>query len=184
MQTSSNNMVSELATSQIPDNPQLFEQLFRSHYPMLCNFAKKFTGNLESAEEIVQEVFVKLWEKKRYIEFEGSIGAYLVTAVKNSSFNYIKHQKIKQSSESKIREENYPNAFHEADDLSHSELNTIILSAISKLPAQRKKVFSLSRHEGLKYSEIAEQMNISVKTVEAQMCKALSFLRSELKEYI
>ena len=177
-------MVSQPDLLQIPDDPRLFEELFRSYYKMLCNIAQKFTGNLEAAEEIVQDIFVKLWEKKRYIEFEGSIGAYLVTAVKNSSFNYIKHQKIKKNSENQVREENYPTVYYEADDSSTGELNAIILNAISKLPEQRQKVFRLSRHEGLKYNEIAERMGLSVKTVEAQMCKALSFLRNELKEYI
>lgn len=161
-----------------------FEMIFRSHYQVLCNYAYSFVQDKDEAEEIVQETFLNIWEKRADIHIELSLKSYLYRAVRNSCLNAIKHENIKKkhAMESKA-----------ASDISHdtvsqaivsSELDQRIGEALLALPPQCRLIFQLSRFEELKYAEIATQLNISIKTVENQMGKALKIMRDQLKEYL
>ena len=164
--------------------PNEFEKFFKEKYRTLCYIANKYVKDIYIAEEIVQDVFVKLWEKKDQILIKGSISAYITTSVKNNSLNYLKHASIVKSYEKNELSRLANDASDTEEEMHDIELETAILNAIAELPPQRKKVFMFSRIDGLKYYEIAEKMGLSVKTVEAQMGKALKHLRIKLKDYI
>lgn len=161
-----------------------FERLFKAKYNPLCAFASGIIKDSDAAEEIVQEVFVKLWAQRDKIDVSASISSYLYSAVRNAALNAIKHLQVKEAykKQNKIERDNAENVI--SDALIGSELEQKINVAISRLPSERKKIFLLSRTEGLKYKEIAEKLEISVKTVENQMGKALASLRNELAEFI
>jgi RNA polymerase sigma-70 factor (ECF subfamily) len=165
-------------------NKSAFETLFKSHYANLCGYAVKYVWELEQAEEIVQDLFFNIWNKRSDLYISSSIESYLFRAVRNACLNYLKHRKIRDNYASSVQEVHNPGLGQVDDPVETLELQKKIDESIESMPPERKKIFLLSRHEGLKYKEIAEQLGISVKTVEAQMGKALKFLREELKEFI
>ncbi len=160
-----------------------FEKIFNAHYSILCAYANNFLKDADASEEVVQEVLFKLWTNRESIIITSSIQSYLFRAIRNASLNVLKHVNIRE--DYKVQ-----NEYERADELSSedemivSELDQRIRAAIDQLPIERKKVFILSRYDGLKYKEIADKLNISVSTVENQMVKALKFLREELKDYL
>lgn len=161
-----------------------FEMLFREHFTGLCYFARKYTGDLDTAKEIVHSVFIRIWEIRSEFDWDKPAKSYLFTAVYNRSLNYVRNNKKFVSHEEasslnlKTDETVYSN------DLETAELQSRIKSAIGRLPEKCREVFGLSRFENKKYAEIALLLNISVKTVEAQMSKALYILKEELKDYL
>ena len=160
-----------------------FESLFNSHYSELCSYANMFLKDLDAAEEIVQDLFVKFWENRESIKIASSVRSYLFTSVRNSCLNFIKHLKIEESYKKHNESERESGSVTVDEEFEGSELEMQIRKAIDKLPPERKKVFIMSRFEGLKYREIAEKSGISIKTVENQMGKAIKFLRHELADY-
>ena len=165
-------------------NKNAFETLFKSHYANLCGYAVKYVWELEQAEEIVQDLFFNIWNKRSDLYISSSIEAYLFRAVRNACLNYLKHKKIRDNYVSAVQEHYNPGLRLDENPVETLELQTKIDEAIDSMPPERKKVFLLSRYEGLKYKEIADRLGISVKTVEVQMGKALKFLREELKEFM
>jgi RNA polymerase sigma-70 factor (ECF subfamily) len=164
---------------------QAFELFFRKFNTRLCAFANKFLADPEEAQEVVQDMFIKIWEAHVDIDPENSLKSYVFKTVQNLSINRLRRKKT----ESRYLEiykliyiENQEFSAHES--LLGRELETHIVHSIKKLPSGCRKIFELSRSEGLKYKEIAESLHISVKTVEAQMSKALRSLRIELTDYI
>ena len=161
-----------------------FEALFNDHYSRLCAYAYNFLKEQEGSEEVVQEVFFKLWINRKEIHIESSMESYLYRSVRNASLNLIKHINIREKYKEYNRKEIEYSEQINKDPMNASELELKIRASIDLLPEQRKKIFILSRYEQLKYREIAEQLDISVKTVENQMGKALQFLRKELADYL
>ncbi len=164
------------------NNEKAFEKLFHHYYGNLCLFASRILKNDDAAEEVVQDFFVKLWEKRKQITIETSVKSYLFRAVKNLCLNFIQHNKIKLRYAQTILSKTSNN---QTDDYNFTEINLAekIEESIQSLPAKRREIFRLSRKEGLKYREIAEKLNISIKTVEAQMGLAIKTLREKLKDY-
>lgn len=158
-----------------------FQALFRAYYPFLCQYATQLLKEPSAAEEIVQELFVRLWEKRKETSIEISVKNYLVRAVKNSCLNHIRHFKIKSDYIQNIQSEKILYADEEYD--AQEELIKKIEESIASLPEKRREIFRLSRQEGLKYKEIAAKLNVSVKTVETQMGIALKSLRQKLRDY-
>lgn len=140
--------------------------------------------DLDAAEEIVQELFVRFWEQRETKEITTSIRAYFFTSVRNACFNQLKHLKIKEKYKKEQERELTFNSSHDQDDLEVNELDQKIHDAINALPEGRRKIFILSRFDGLKYQEIADKLNISIKTVENQMGESLKFLRIRLKDFL
>lgn len=163
-------------------NKLAFDQLFLEYYEYLCNFAFTFLYDKEDAEEIVQDMFFHLWEKRESLEIKSSIKSYLFQAVKNRCITLLKHLTVREEYKAH-NESNIKHQEQQGIELE-GELALMIDIAVNKLPEERQKVFRLNRYEGLKYKEIAEHLGISIKTVEGQMSKALKFLRQELKEYL
>ncbi|HEY9007600.1 MAG TPA: RNA polymerase sigma-70 factor [Ohtaekwangia sp.] len=161
-----------------------FEMLFRTHYQPLCNYAYTFVQDRDEAEEIVQSTFLSVWEKRENLEIRTAIKPYLYAMVRNACLNMLKHEKIKQQHatiELAVAEKSVESVTR---SVMASELETKIYEAMEKLPQQCRLIFKLSRFEELKYSEIADQLNLSVKTVENQMGKALKIMREQLKDYL
>uniref|UniRef100_UPI0032180E84 RNA polymerase sigma-70 factor n=1 Tax=uncultured Draconibacterium sp. TaxID=1573823 RepID=UPI0032180E84 len=158
-----------------------FEHLFKMYYSHLCAFATNIIEDEIAAEEIVQDFFVKLWEKRNKLTIEISVKRYLFRSVKNLCFNLIKHNNVKLQHAKQITAEAENTNYH--DQFVEVDLASKIEESIESLPEKRREIFRLSRQEGLKYREIAEKLKISVKTVEVQMGLALKTLRDKLKHY-
>jgi len=167
---------------------QAFEVLFKKHYAALCTHAYSFLNRHELAEEVVQDTFLKIWEKFDELHITVSEKAYLYRAVQNNCLNYLKQAKVKlqygeellQQLESRITLMVLPSTHSPVDKLLHHELEQLTEKAIGKLPAQCQAVFRLSRFEEMSYPEIASQLDISINTVKTQMARALHKLREEL----
>jgi len=158
-----------------------FDELFRKYFKNLTWFAIKMVKSHEIAEEVVQDLFVNFWEKRHELELKVSIKAYLYRAVHNNCIHATKKDKLHDSSELTLVNElteDFENL------LETSELETRIYGLIEQLPTECKRIFKLSRFEELKYKEIAERLQISIKTVETQMSRALKFLRLHMSDYI
>lgn len=157
-----------------------FEELFRSFFPPLMAFAKKILRDEDDAREVVHQVFISVWEKRQDLDLSLSLKSYLFTSVHNRSLNVIRDRK-------KFSSDEVPDVAGEWDVSSvieTMELEEKIKEVISSLPEKCREVFELNRFDGLKYSEIAERLNISPKTVENQMSKALKILREKLAKYM
>lgn len=164
---------------------QAFELLFRKFYVRLCAFSNKFLNDPEEAQEIVQEAFTKIWEGREDIDPEDSLKAYLFKIAQNLSLNRLRKKEV-ESRYIEIYKLVYieQQEFSSHESLMAKELEEHIALSIDKLPTQCRKIFELSRNEGLKYREIADFLHISIKTVEVQMSKALRSLRTELGDYL
>lgn len=161
-----------------------FEMLFRTYYQPLCSYAYSFLQDKEDAEEIVQSTFLLVWEKRDALAIRTAVKPYLYAMVRNACLNVLKHEKIKQryaGDEIALADRGHDSVSH---TVAGNELEYRIKIAMDELPEQCRMVFKLSRFEELKYSEIAEQLNISVKTVENHMGKALRIMREQLKDYL
>lgn len=160
-----------------------FDEIYLLYYPRLLLFAIKLIGNKEESEEIIQDVFVRFWLKGSYSHIKFSIKAYLFRSVHNACLDYLKKtkgQEINSSAESALVHE----IVDFCDPVLLEELETAIQKSVEELPTQCKKVFLLHRDEQLTYREIAENMNISVKTVETQISRAIKVLKKSLVEYL
>ena len=165
-------------------NKNAFESLFKSHYANLCGYAVKYVWEIDQAEEIVQDLFFNLWNKRNDLYISSSVESYLFRAVRNACLNYLKHKKIRDNYVTAVQESYSPGLGLDDNPVETLELQKKIDESIESMPTERKKIFLLSRYDGLKYKEIADKLGISVKTVEAQMGKALKYLREELKEFM
>lgn len=163
---------------------QVFEKLFKDQYPILCGYARKYLDDVDQAEEIVQEMFFNFWQKREKMEINISIEAYLFRSVRNSCLNYLKHLKIREEYRMATNHEIRAKEQQVHDNVVTLELQERIDQVIDQLPPERKRIFKMSRYEELKYKEIAEKLNLSIKTVEAQMGKALKHLRLHLSDYL
>ena len=161
----------------------IFELVYREYYTQLVYYSVKYVETIEDAEGLVQELFVKLWGMHSSLNVNTSLNAYLYRAAQNYALNFLK--KKKKLDRHVVVDNNIPIDYDDdgLKKLENSELRLILKSAILELPEKRRKIFELSRFEGYKYAKIANELSISVKTVEAQMTKALKYLRVVLKDY-
>ena len=157
-----------------------FESLFREYFDSLMHFAMKILGDEDDAREVVQQVFINLWDKRQEVDLSTTLRSYLFTSVHNRSLNVIRDRKKFSGAE-------IPEVAGQWDvgaQIESMELEERVKAALDSLPEKCREVFELNRFEGLKYSEIAERLEISVKTVENQMSKALKILREKLMKYL
>lgn len=143
----------------------------------------KYLNSTAEVEELVQGLFVYIWEKREQLTINTSMKSYLYMAIRNRCFNYIKHEKVKQNYVQAQQAQEMPLVDGEAQ-WNYEELETRVKEVIEGLPARCREIYLLSREEGLRYREIAERLGISIKTVETQMGRALKVLRRELKDYL
>jgi RNA polymerase sigma-70 factor, ECF subfamily len=158
-----------------------FEMTFKQYYQPLVYYSHTILKDMDEAEDIVQQSFVTIWQKQSELKIETSLKSYLYKTVYNASLNRVKQQKVRQS---------YANEFQAisshpvVENQNHKDLEQKIDWALTQLPEQCARVFKLSRYEQKKYQEIASELNISIKTVENHMGKALKLMREMLKDYL
>jgi RNA polymerase sigma-70 factor (family 1) len=175
---------SQIISSLRQGDEEVFEMIFRTYYQRLCNYANSILDDMEEAEEMVQSAFVTVWEKHPTLEIHTSVKSYLYKAVYNSCLNRVKHYKVRMKHNNHV--------LHTADifdadasqNLIKSELEELTRRSIEALPPQCQVVFKLSRFENMTYIEIAQQLDISVKTVENHIARALKSLRQDLKDFL
>jgi len=161
---------------------QEFEKLFRSSYVSLVRYAQTLLRDHDTAEEIVQELFFRLWQDRQTLTIESSLNGYLYRSVHNRALHHIEHQKVvsRHAGEVTSRAELTSEPVTEA--IYYSELQARVARVLQRLPERCRVIFRMSRFEGLKYYEIADKLAVSLKTVEADMGKALREFRKALAE--
>lgn len=159
-----------------------FETLFRAYYSILCHYATRYLKDTTEAEEIVQRLFVRLWENRKNLKIDSSVRNYLFRAVKNQCLNHLRHLQIKDEYLKAATSENDTDIDEQVEE--QAEMLRLVEKAIASMPEKRQEIFRLSRQEGLKYKEIAQCLSISVKTVETQISLALKTLRHSLKNHL
>jgi len=166
----------------LQDDDGAFQVLFKMFFPPLCVYAKRFINEGSDSEDIVQNVFYKLWKDRKELEIKTSMRNFLITNVRNSCIDYMRRRKV----ENAYRQEQAESMQEEQNEelYSYFELKDTIGVALAKLPENIRRTFEQSRFYGKPYKEIAKQSKISVKTVEAHITKALKILRAELKDYL
>ena len=165
------------------DDATILKELFQEHYPMVCKTINRFIPDKSLTEDLAQEVFIRLWQKRKQLNITHSFVAYLRRMAINEALGQIRKNKRHQIEElnTNLHDEVQHGAEHE---FLYGELKEHITLAVDTLPPRCKVVFQLSRFEELSYKEIAKKMDISVKTVENQMGKALKIMREKLKVYL
>ncbi len=176
----------EVSFEYIQFNDAALEIFFKEYFVPLCTYCKyRFNFDSDLAKETVHMAFIRLWENRNTISHDLSLKAYMYKIVTNLSLDVLKHQKVKEKHEtfigSKFNDTFSPSGYTSSE---YKELKHEIDKAIDELPQQMRIIFELSRYENLKYAEIAERLDISVKTVETQISRALSKLRQKLSHYI
>lgn len=162
------------------------EALYRAHQPGLQAFVARMIGGRAAAEEIVHDIFIAMWRSREGLRLQGTLKSYLYAAARNRALNHLKRRRVANrwwERESQRAATEVPRE-PETDAAALGELEAAVEEAVGGLPERTRLVFTLSRYEGLTYSEIADALEISVKTVEAQMSRALRLLRSALAPFV
>ena len=162
-----------------------FEAVFRLYYAPLCLYAAGITGSREVAEEIVQELFYVFWKDREQWQIFRSVRSYLYSSVRNRALRYCEHREVVEQHRQTMlaKEVGYSRNDSPQDMLEYRELENLIHRTLHKLPERRLRIFRMHRFEGKKYTEIADALSLSVKTIEAEMTKALQTLRKEIEHY-
>jgi RNA polymerase sigma-70 factor (ECF subfamily) len=160
-----------------------FDAIFRANYSVLVRVAESMLHDRAAAEEIAQDVMLELWRRREHLDVTESVRGYMLQATRNRSLNYLRHRAIERRSEPHLAENATRVPLADAAT-REAEVEAAIRSAVAELPDRCRAVFELSRVEGLKYTEIADRLGISVKTVEVQMGKALRLLRERLEPWL
>ncbi len=159
-----------------------FENLFDANYRSLIFLARKIVGDLDKAKDIVQAVFVAIYENRANLTINSSIKSYLYKSVYNACLNHIKQTNIHNHHHDQLK-----NQLSESDDtdfMVQAELEERIRVIVENLPSQCGAIFRMNRFQGMKNREIAEKLNISIRTVETQISKALKILRDNLADFL
>jgi len=181
----SKEIVQKILSGDVPS----FESVYRYYYPRLNYFAKQYLLDAEASKNVVQDVFTELWDKRNTLQNDTNLNAWLFTVTKNKSLKAISQLKSRQHYDNYIKSRQLEINYKSLSDFDTSnfmfeELHTLIESALEKLPPACRKVFEMSRFEDRKNREIAEKLNLSIKTVEAQISKALRSLKTDLKDFL
>lgn len=166
------------------DDQQSFEELFKLFYPRLLNFCIQYIKHKEPAEEIVSEVFVTCWVNRKSLSQIQNPETYLFIAVRNRALNYLKHfSKYRVTYVEEIGANSLINSWDPAQEMERKELLFKMDQAIESLPLQCRIIFRLIKEDGLKYKEVAEILNLSPRTVETQLVRAMKKLDKILSPY-
>jgi RNA polymerase sigma-70 factor (ECF subfamily) len=164
------------------DDEQAFRELFLEFYPALCVFAMRYITQEETARDVVQDVFFKIWKNRKSMDITVSFRNFLITSVRNHCTDYLRKQEV----ENRYLEENMLSVIHTSPEEVYTlkELETTIGEALAKLPPNVREAFEMSRFKGMTYLAIADKMEVSQKTIESYISRALKILRIELRDYL
>lgn len=160
-----------------------FDEIFRQWYEPVVRSANRVLHDTGVAEELAQDVFLEFWRRRESLAADSSVAGYLMQAVRNRALNHLRHLAVQKKSVVYVEALSEP-AEHADVAVQSNEVERAIAAAISELPPRTREVFVMSRERGLRYSEIAEQLGVSVKAVEANMSRALRMLREQLAPYL
>jgi len=163
---------------------EFFTQLFDRYYVRLSYYANTFIDDFDVCRDIVQEIYIKLWEKQLSNFLEEELEKFMYRSVKNACFDHIRKQKVRQNSREFILERLLEQEEIHIPEVEIMELANKIENIINELPEQTAHIFRLSRYENMSYPEIAEKLDLTVKGVEYHMSKALKSLQLQLKDYL
>jgi RNA polymerase sigma-70 factor (ECF subfamily) len=165
----------------LKDDEKAFRSLFFDFFPSLCVFAHRYIECWETCEDIVQETFFKIWKNRKEVNINISGRNFLITSVRNCCIDYLRKQETELLWQKTMMNKTY---YSTEDVYTGIELENMLNNALTKLPENIRIVFEMNRFEGKTYTAIAAEQNVSVKTVEAYMSKALKQLRIDLKDYL
>ncbi|KAA6333884.1 ECF RNA polymerase sigma factor SigW [termite gut metagenome] len=162
-----------------------FEQVFRLYYPSLCLYACGITGRRDAAEEIVQELFYTLWKNRESLQIVRSLKMYLYGAVQKQSMKYFEHNNVRERYRQYVLStETETSTSDPQKGMEYQELKEVIDRTLNKLPQRRYRIFQMHHTDGMKYREIAEELSLSMKTIEAEMTRTYRILREEIEKYM
>ena len=161
-----------------------FQETFEIYFKVLVLFATKFSLDKETAEDLVQDIFVKLYEQRDRLQFHSSLKAFLYQSVKNRCIDFIRTTKNREKHHGEIKASSDLEGLDSEELMMQSELEEKIYQSIKQLPEQCQLIFKMNRFEGKRNQEIADELNISKRTVETQISKALKRLREDIYPYL
>ncbi|HNW72304.1 MAG: RNA polymerase sigma-70 factor [Bacteroidales bacterium] len=161
-----------------------FERLFTKYYEPLCRHANKILNDMDTSEDLVQEFFYQFWKNRETFTVRLSLNAYLYQSIRNNALHHLEHLAIRRSYAEQVRGEQRETApAPEPQSAELNDLTRVIENTLNQMPERCSRIFRMNRFDGKKYREIAAILSISVKTVEAEMGKALQIFRKSLKDY-
>lgn len=176
-----NNNLNTVVKRLAGDDKKALDEIYNYYYPRLYAFAKKFLKVEDDINDILQEVFIKLWENRKSIKNVETFNGWIFTITKNALISYFREKTKFIAFESKVKEMATSEGYFIDDSVEYKDIKEKVEQLIEKLPEKRKLIFKLSREKGLSHKEIAVQLDISAKTVEDHIMHAIRFLREHLK---
>ncbi|WP_430809946.1 MULTISPECIES: RNA polymerase sigma factor [unclassified Carboxylicivirga] len=165
------------------DNEASLEELFNYYYPRLYSFSKSFLKFDEGIDDILQEVFVKIWQKRKSINSANTFNSYIFTITRNLLLNELRTRLNNENLKEEVKRLSLASEYSSVDQIEYSELRKKTNQLIEELPERQKEIFVLSRTEGLTHKEIAEKLGITTKTVEYHISLAIRYIKENLKSY-
>ncbi|KJF45098.1 RNA polymerase sigma factor [Draconibacterium sediminis] len=165
------------------DNEEPLEELFNYYYPRLYNFSRSILKIEDGIDDILQEVFVKIWQNRDGIKNTATFNSYIFTITRNLLLNELRSRLNKQSTKEEISKLSVAPEYSLMEQIEYTDLKEKVDHIVNELPQRQKEIFILSRTEGLSHKEIAEKLKISTKTVEYHIALAVRFLKDELKGF-
>lgn len=173
-----NRLVHELSN----DNDSSFEELFNYYYPRLFNFSKSFLKIEDGIDDILQEVFVKIWRNRKNIKSPDTFNSYIFTVTRNLLLNELRSRLNKQNIKEEISKLSVAPEYSMLEQIEYRDLKEKVDNIVDELPKRQKEIFVLSRTEGLSHKEIAEELKISTKTVEYHIALSVRFLKGRFRD--
>jgi RNA polymerase sigma-70 factor (ECF subfamily) len=171
----------DLATLLKYGKKEAYQELFKRYAPKIYHFSLSYLNNETDAEELVQDVFLKVWKNREILDASQNIKAYIFKIAINTIYDFIRHKNI-ENAFNNFAKENYETSSNNTwDTIILKEMQTILKKLVSQMPEQRRKIFQLSKHVGLTNEEIAHKLGLSKRTVENQLYRAVAFLKEQLK---
>jgi RNA polymerase sigma-70 factor (family 1) len=163
-----------------------FELLFREYYERLCHYANAMLHDMPNAEDEVQLMFTKLWDKRHSLYIETTVKSYLYQSVKNGCLNRIKQLQVHHHHQAQYTSQykDKTSSSNAQNTTMTNEVNDLLYKAIEEMPSQCKVIFEMSRMEGLKHQEIADKLGLNIKTIENQIGRALKIVKVHLRDYL
>lgn len=170
-----------IITALANDNEAPMEELFNYYYPRLLNFSRKFLKIEEGIDDIIQEVFVKIWQNRKKINSQTTFNSYIFTITRNLLLNELRSRLNNEKTRDDIRTLSVAQEYSSLEEIEYRDVKEKVDELINKLPERQKEIFILSRTEGLSHKEIAEKLGINTKTVEYHITLAVKHLKENLK---